>query len=534
MSAPYLKLVDQRTGESHEFEKTPVRIGRDPSSDLVPAGEGAQVVSSNHVRLEGSASGWILVDTNSRNGTFLDDKRCAPDARMPLKAGHVLRLGEAGPRWLVAEVAKRTAPETLMERRLAPDGPKAPTPAAAGAPAPGQPGGRTAVFKSVLAEETKKHEQRTARLLVGAGVLVLAVLGVAWGYTRSLSDRTERDLAAQRAELEAQRRRADSVQKAATAEYARLQQELEKAQTGGAGGAVVDSLTAALAEAARRAQRLETSLASAQASLQEQMKLADQQRGETQKEIERLKTEVAKATSAQGGAAQLDSLTRKLAAAQKQAAQIDAQLKAAKSTDLSAVAKANGPAVGLVTAWFRKKALDGSGFVLTESGVFITNRHVLRDGDAEPDSVTVTLADTRKALPAEVLAVAPASGPDVAVIQILEYQGPRVTRVDWKGTSLRQGEAAAIIGFPAGAQAAFDNSNVARTSMTSGILSKVTSDMVQYDALTVAGSSGSPVFNASGEVIAIHRAKLPEGNVAVPIARLLPLLPAEARQELGQ
>jgi len=38
----------------------------------------------------------------------------------------------------------------------------------------------------------------------------------------------------------------------------------------------------------------------------------------------------------------------------------------------------------------------------------------------------------------------------------------------------------------------------------------VTDDVIQFDGMTIGGSSGSPVFNANGEVISIHRAGLKE------------------------
>ena len=72
--------------------------------------------------------------------------------------------------------------------------------------------------------------------------------------------------------------------------------------------------------------------------------------------------------------------------------------------------------------------------------------------------------------------------------------------------------------------------------MTAGIFSKVSASRIQFDGFSQGGSSGSPVFNAAGEVVAVHFAGL-KGTVgmgfAVPMARVTSLLPADARQELG-
>src|SRR2546426_4981115 len=46
--------------------------------------------------------------------------------------------------------------------------------------------------------------------------------------------------------------------------------------------------------------------------------------------------------------------------------------------------------------------------------------------------------------------------------------------------------------------------------MTAGIISRATEDVIQFDGMTIGGSSGSPLLNANGEVIAIHRAGLPQ------------------------
>src|SRR6266853_3947616 len=116
----------------------------------------------------------------------------------------------------------------------------------------------------------------------------------------------------------------------------------------------------------------------------------------------------------------------------------------------------------------------------------------------------------------------------IAVIKLRGYQGPSVTAVDWSGTRARQGEPAALIGYPAGAGFARLRTSVVRTSMTAGIISRATDDVIQFDGMTIGGSSGSPLFNANGEVIAIHRAGLaqaPGFAISVPIRHAVAILP---------
>jgi S1-C subfamily serine protease len=83
---------------------------------------------------------------------------------------------------------------------------------------------------------------------------------------------------------------------------------------------------------------------------------------------------------------------------------------------------------------------------------------------------------------------------------------------------------------------ALDRTQTIRTSMAGGIFSQVTADEIRFDGFTVGGSSGSPILNASGEVVAIHRAGLAESAglaFAVPVRLAIPLLPQTARAEAG-
>jgi serine protease Do len=232
----------------------------------------------------------------------------------------------------------------------------------------------------------------------------------------------------------------------------------------------------------------------------------------------------------------VDSLRQAIRTAEEQASDIGAQLRAVSGVNLAAVAQANQHAVGLVTVFQGLRLFDGSGFVITSSGYFVTNRHVVNPDGKEPDSVFVTLADERFMEPAEVIVVAPPGQPDLAVIRIRDYGGPRIESVDWSGTRARQGEPAALIGFPAGLGAALDETRTVRTSMSAGIFSQVTSESIRFDGFTVEGSSGSPVFNANGEVVAVHRGGLRGATglgFAVPVTQLIPMLPPEVKVELG-
>lgn len=268
----------------------------------------------------------------------------------------------------------------------------------------------------------------------------------------------------------------------------------------------------------------------------EQLAAGDSVNRAAQAELERVRAELNRASTAGTSSALLDSLRRAVRDAEERSTQISSQMRAMRGSNLAAVAQANQSAIGLVTAYVGGEIYDGSGFALTASGYFVTNRHVAVPQGRAPDSLYVTMADQKLMQRADLVAAAQSSGPDLAVLKVRGFTGQHVPQVDWTGQNARQGEPAALIGFPAGLGNALDATRTVRTSMSAGIFSKVTTDVVNFDGFTVGGSSGSPIFNASGEVVAVHRAGLREAvgmGFAVPIAKLPPLLPAEAKAELG-
>ena len=118
---------------------------------------------------------------------------------------------------------------------------------------------------------------------------------------------------------------------------------------------------------------------------------------------------------------------------------------------------------------------QGSGFILREDGIVMTNAHVV-DG---ADEVTVKLIDKRE-FKAKVLGVDKAS--DIAVLKIEAKNLP--TLKIGSAANTRVGEWVLAIGSPFG----FENSATA----------------IQTDVAVNPGNSGGPLFNMAGEVIGIN------------------------------
>jgi len=136
---------------------------------------------------------------------------------------------------------------------------------------------------------------------------------------------------------------------------------------------------------------------------------------------------------------------------------------------------------------------QGSGFILRDDGIVLTNAHVV-DG---ADEVMVKLTDKRE-FKAKVLGVDKAS--DVAVLKIDAKNLPTIKIGSAANT--RVGEWVLAIGSPFG----FEN------TATAGIVSAKSRSLpddnyvpfIQTDVAVNPGNSGGPLFNMAGEVIGIN------------------------------
>jgi pSer/pThr/pTyr-binding forkhead associated (FHA) protein/S1-C subfamily serine protease len=525
-----LVLREAESGQQIEATGTRIRLGRGRECEIQPAGERGTTVSRVHAEIVLKPGGLAVVrDARSRNGTLLNGVQIAGER--PLAVGDHVVLGPGGPDLEVVQLIV-TMPEAAAERGVPSEGP------ILGKLRRSFGGkGRTVFFREVVDETSRRSAARLRTVIWTFVVLFAGAVGAFYWYA---DRRVRQSAAALVAQQEEARRRqeavADSLRRVASLDYERLRRELDSARAGSAPAAVVESLRLALVEARERTAAVESALLRAQAQLSEQLAAGDSLRRRAEGELRRLRAELERATASQVSGALLDSLRSAFAAAEQRAGAIEGQLRAVRGVDFASLAQANQGAVGLVSVFVGGEVYDGSGFAITRSGYFVTNRHVAVPAGRMPDSVFVTLADQRFMARASVAAVAPTDAADLAVLKIASYQGPIVGRVDWAGVGARQGEPAALIGFPAGVAAALDETRTVRTSMAAGIFSKVTAEQIQFDGFTVGGSSGSPVFNANGELVAVHRAGLREAaglGFAIPVKAIIPLLPAEARTELG-
>jgi len=148
----------------------------------------------------------------------------------------------------------------------------------------------------------------------------------------------------------------------------------------------------------------------------------------------------------------------------------------------------------------------GTGFIVSEDGLILTNKHVVLDEKAD---YTVFTNDGRK-FPAKVLAIDPVQ--DLAVLKI-EQENNMLFPVLKLGNSdnLEIGQAVIAIG---NALAEFRNTVSAgvisglgrRITASGGSFVETFEDVIQTDAAINKGNSGGPLLNLKGEVIGINTA----------------------------
>ncbi|MGB8330327.1 MAG: FHA domain-containing protein [Polyangiales bacterium] len=175
-------------GREFEFDQDLIRIGRMPDSDVNFDPEVDLDASGRHAEIRHEDGRYLLIDTGSRNGTWLNGERIKHAA---LHAGDQIELGRGGPELVIAFVEGRPL-------GVRPSG-RAPTAAALRDPRfdplampvttatrlqdlVGRPdliAERTRVAKHDPAVPRNRRRRRSSALLWGAvGVLLLSALAI--------------------------------------------------------------------------------------------------------------------------------------------------------------------------------------------------------------------------------------------------------------------------------------------------------------------------------------------------------------------
>lgn len=145
----------------------------------------------------------------------------------------------------------------------------------------------------------------------------------------------------------------------------------------------------------------------------------------------------------------------------------------------------------------------GSGFVVDEAGLIVTNHHVV----AGSDEVSIKFSDNTE-LPAKIIGSDPKT--DLALLRV-ESKKKLVPIKFGNSNDSRVGDVVIAIGNPLGFGGTVTTGIISSKGRDLGSgIDELVDDFIQTDAAINTGNSGGPLFNINGEVIGV--------NTAIPAA----------------
>ena len=442
MKAQFKFLSGARAGQIEAFRKGYIGLGRHPLSDVRFDAERDLDVSSRHAAIVRKTEGFVLQDLGSRNGTFVNGQRVTGDTL--LREGDVIGFGANGPALEFGVIeADADLPLTTGAEGLAErvSSPREVIAVALRATAPPRPSTGVRIRAEVA--------RQTAQLRRTTKVLIVLLLIVGTGFTWMQLDGRRRAN-----ELRQLQGRADSLMRESRSMSSHVQSELQ---------GVRDALKAAQGETARLRRELSAS-------------------GGDASSVTRLRVE-------------LDAAERRLAVG---------------GVDYRAISHRNQDAVAIVLVEYADgERFSGTAFAFDSLGTMITNKHILigEDGTKTPRRLGVIFSGSTQFWRGDLVGVSPDA--DVGVFRVTIKGGtPRVvglTRTR-EGGGLERGDPVAILGYPLGFDLPMESRGgqpIAEPTLTVGTVSKALTAVIQVDAYGAPGSSGSPIFDREGKVIAM-------------------------------
>ncbi|CAN5668426.1 hypothetical protein BH23GEM7_BH23GEM7_11790 [soil metagenome] len=444
MDADLHVLSGAAAGRNLTLAAESILIGRHPDADLRFDADNELEVSARHATLTRHGDLWVLRDLESRNGTFLNGRPV--EAATVLRAGDRIAFGRYGP-----EVEFRAAGGGTPAAGTAAAG-SAATPSRAAAPAL-PPAVQREESPTLRIQVAVARETRGLRMVAVALALLLAAAVGTFLYAGG------RQQAAWERERSGLNERLDSILISS--------EQTIRALEGQLGG---------LAEALR----------------------------ESQEQVQQARGRLERATD-RGESARLPTLRRELETA---TTTLERQQTAA-TLDFRTIERENRRAIARIYAESESGEIStATAFAVRADATLLTSRHVVVGEDGRrARRIAIQFSGSEQVWPARILRISAEA--DLAVIKVDNILGgvPTVRTLNLRPDTVRLGAAVAVLGYPHETQteppAGSQRVRLAQPLLAAGSLGSVTAWMLEVQGYGAPGGSGSPIFDANGEVLAV-------------------------------
>ncbi|WP_299608799.1 trypsin-like peptidase domain-containing protein [uncultured Tateyamaria sp.] len=206
----------------------------------------------------------------------------------------------------------------------------------------------------------------------------------------------------------------------------------------------------------------------------------------------------------------------------------------------------------------------GTGFLLKDGGLLVTNRHVAQPWTSSdrlrafeqmglvPEMLKLIAFLPGLTMPVDASFVGASDDADLALLSI-SAEAANGRGLTLSQSSVQVGDEVIVMGYPTGLRALIaqagrsfldareeagetdfwtiatllSEQNRVAPLASRGIIAQITANAVIYDAETAIGGSGGPALDSNGDVVAVNAAILPEfggANIGVPVAEVHRLL----------